>query len=265
MDFEESIASIFAAGNHLPYLSLGNLIGNTIIAIAISFGIPILLLRPEIDEFPTMYYMLLVATGLIVLLSTILTTNLWILGLVLLFLFLFMVGFTLNYQRDYHAELVEREDELREFNLIQFFKIIIFIVLMIVGGDILVNNAESIIKITGISESFFGLILMAFITNVEEFWLMYKSTRKNQLELGISTQIGKILWNFTLIYGISLLMINNYIISLNLIISAVICLIITIYLVIALYRKRLYKRDALVLLAILIIFVAYNFYAEISL
>jgi Ca2+/Na+ antiporter len=49
------------------------------------------------------------------------------------------------------------------------------------------------------SFSLFGLVIMAFATNVEKLWLMVKSIQKGQVNIGLGAQIGKILWNTTLI------------------------------------------------------------------
>ena len=68
IDLEEGIVSLTAAVEGLPYLALGNLIGNTVIAIGIAFGLPALYLKAEIDQLPRFYYVLLVGSGGIVLL-----------------------------------------------------------------------------------------------------------------------------------------------------------------------------------------------------
>ncbi len=52
IDLEESIVSLLAAVGHLPYLSLGNLIGNTVIAVAISFGLSALFLVFQLERTP---------------------------------------------------------------------------------------------------------------------------------------------------------------------------------------------------------------------
>ena len=57
IDLEESIVSLFAAKESLPYLSIGNLIGNSIFAVVIAFAIPPLLYKINVlDQIPKFYY-----------------------------------------------------------------------------------------------------------------------------------------------------------------------------------------------------------------
>ena len=53
IDLEESIASIFAAMNGLSKIAIGNVIGNSIIALTISFAIPTFFYK---IEFNSKYY-----------------------------------------------------------------------------------------------------------------------------------------------------------------------------------------------------------------
>ena len=79
-DLEESIVSLTAAIYGLPYLSLGNLIGNTVIAIGIAFGLPALYLKAEVDQLPRFYYVELLLAGTLVLMSMMLTSYLFLFG-----------------------------------------------------------------------------------------------------------------------------------------------------------------------------------------
>jgi Ca2+/Na+ antiporter len=54
VDPEESGASIFASIERLPHVAIGNVVGNTIIALAITFGLPALFF--SLDLTPTMIY-----------------------------------------------------------------------------------------------------------------------------------------------------------------------------------------------------------------
>ena len=69
IDLEESIVSIVAASGGFPYLSLGNLIGNTIIAVTIAFGLPALFLKFEYQQIPLNYYGFLIIGGVSIVIS----------------------------------------------------------------------------------------------------------------------------------------------------------------------------------------------------
>ncbi len=59
VDPEESVASIFASIENLPHVAIGNVIGNTIIALAIVFGLPALFFSLTFESVPRFYPLLL--------------------------------------------------------------------------------------------------------------------------------------------------------------------------------------------------------------
>ena len=59
IDPEESIASIIAAINGLPYIAIGNVIGNSIIALTISFAIPAFFYKINFKSAHQFYFILL--------------------------------------------------------------------------------------------------------------------------------------------------------------------------------------------------------------
>ncbi|MFX0208704.1 MAG: hypothetical protein ACFFDT_22170, partial [Candidatus Hodarchaeota archaeon] len=119
--------------------------------------------------------------------------------------------------------------------------------------------AEEIMASTGLEETFFGLIIMAFVTNVEEFWLIANSIKKGQIELGISAEIGKILWNLTLIYGICGLVLVSYEYQLIMGLSSLLFIGLLGFLTFNLLRAKLSKNTGILYLAGLIVFVILNF------
>ena len=59
IDPEESIASIIAAINGLPYIAIGNVIGNSITALTIPFAIPLFFYKVEYDSVSQYYFNLI--------------------------------------------------------------------------------------------------------------------------------------------------------------------------------------------------------------
>ncbi|MFW9914854.1 MAG: sodium:calcium antiporter [Candidatus Thorarchaeota archaeon] len=273
IDFEESIVSVIAAYNGLPYLSLGNLIGNTIIAVAIAFGLPAFFLKFRVKQIPFFYYGALLLAALSVALSTIFPQFLIVFALLNGILFGSYAVRSYRVQKDFEKGLMtnnsqknttevtsadEDNAETEEARLPLILKVIGAILFIFVGGEALVISAEQIMQSTGLSETFFGLIIMAFVTNVEEFWLIVKAVQKGQLELGVSAQIGKILWNITLIYCVCGLLIGQFEFKLIMAISSLIFLMILTLLVIQLVRKTLTRGSGLIFFAFLSCFLLLN-------
>ncbi|MFX1284492.1 MAG: sodium:calcium antiporter [Promethearchaeota archaeon] len=272
VDLEESIVSLIAASSGFPYLSLGNLIGNTIIAVAIAFGLPALFLKFDFQQIPLFYYSLLLIGGISITISMILPHFLLLFALINLAIFGTYVINSVKVQNKYREFLSTQEakdqvnasrpaddDEGEEdHRLMIAFKILFSLVVIFLGGETLVTSAEQLVLFTGLSETFFGLIIMAFVTNVEEFWLIVKSIQKGQTELGISAQIGKILWNTTLIFGICGLIIIQFEFEAIMVFSSILCFIILILLVFNLIRKNMSTSTGVLFFIIFFLFVGLN-------
>lgn len=272
IDLEESIVSLAAAVEGLPYLALGNLIGNTVIAIGIAFGLPALYLKAEIDQLPRFYYAELTGAGTIVLISMVLTSYLFLFGFLSIILFITHLAYTLRIQREFksthlHTKQVEEDtDEEREKdsgikseNRIQTaIKLLMALLVIFVGAEVLVFSAEELVILTGLNESFFGLVIMAAVTNVEEFWLIVKSIRKGRTELGVSAQVGKIVWNITLIFGICGILLLQFTFEMIMLLSSIVFIIALTALAVNLFQNRLSKATGIGYLIVLLIFLALN-------
>ncbi|NHI89806.1 MAG: hypothetical protein EAX87_09800 [Candidatus Thorarchaeota archaeon] len=272
IDLEESIVSLTAAFEGLPYLALGNLIGNTVIAIGIAFGLPALYLKAEIDKLPRFYYIELVGAGTIVLVSMVLTSHLFLFGFLSISLFIAHLVYTLRIQREFKStnlrrKQVEKDTEKeqekdrgvkKKTRLQTVAKLLIALILLSVGAEVLVVSAEELVILTGLNESFFGLVIMAAVTNVEEFWLIVKSIRKDRADLGVSAQVGKIIWNITLIFGICSILLFQFTFEMIMLLSSIIFIISLTVLAVNLFQNRLSKTTGIGYLILLLIFLVLN-------
>ncbi|MFX0084383.1 MAG: sodium:calcium antiporter [Candidatus Hodarchaeota archaeon] len=271
IDLEESIVSLISAYNGFPYLSLGNLIGNTIIAVTIAFGLPALFLKFEFRQIPLFYYGILLIGGISITISMITPQYLFLFALINLLIFGTHLINSINVQKRYSEFLSTKEsknpvntiisktdEEDEEIRSLIVIKIIFSLIVIFFGGEILITSAEQLIVYTGLSETFFGLIIMAFVTNVEEFWLIVKAIQKGQTELGISAQIGKILWNITLIFGICGLIIIQFEFETIMLLSSIICLTLLLLLVFSLLKYKLSASTGLLFFVILLLYAGLN-------
>ncbi|MFX1409129.1 MAG: hypothetical protein ACFFA6_02160, partial [Promethearchaeota archaeon] len=126
------------------------------------------------------------------------------------------------------------------------------------GGELLIFSAERIIRLTNIPEAFFGLIIIAFVTNVEELTLVFKSIKKKSVEIGLGGMIGKVFWNLAITFGISGIIIMNLKFSVIMFWNWVILFIILIYFNYIAKKKQIYWKDGIILTIFLLIFLFLN-------
>ncbi|NHI84011.1 MAG: hypothetical protein EAX81_06895 [Candidatus Thorarchaeota archaeon] len=272
IDLEESIVSLIAAVDGLAYLSLGNLIGNTVIAIGIAFGLPALYLKAEIDQLPRFYYAELIVAGIFVLISMILTDYLFVFGLLSIILFAAHLAYTYRTQRAFQSTRVHTVIDTPKSDLDSEIdaqatkhdrtwagsKLLLALLVVFLAAEVLVTSAEELVLLTGLNESFFGLIIMAAVTNVEEFWLVVKSIQKGHVALGVSAQVGKILWNTTLIFGLCSLLLVQFRFEIVMLLSSILSLFALVLLAVNLSQNRLSRAAGIGYTTILVAFLIMN-------
>ncbi|UCD02226.1 MAG: hypothetical protein JSV23_04190 [Promethearchaeota archaeon] len=270
IDLEESIASIIAAISGLSYIAVGNVIGNSIIALTISFAIPAFLYKISFKSTPQFYFILLYGCISLILIGMLVNFGLFIAGIILIFVyFIYFFMNIKNLSKETTVEGILRNNsvqngiqihDLREKS--KFRKIVLIVISFIfifLGGELLIISAEQIIILTNIPETFFGLVIIAFVTNVEELTLVVKSIKKKSIEIGFGGMIGKIFWNLTLTFGISAIIIVNFALSLIIFWNWLILLTIILYFNWISKKKLMKWNDGIILTAILAIFLIVNF------
>ena len=215
IDPEESIASIIAAINGLPLIAVGNVIGNSIISLTLCFALPALVQDIDLKSISSFYYIILYSCLGAVLLSFFVNFGLFIFGIISLIIYLVYVfnslrvlskkkGLDIIDMSDVTEEIKGWSSEIKtHLKLKKFIFIVLGFCLLLLGGEFLIISAEIIIMLTGFSEAFFGFIIIAFVTNVEELTLVFKSIKKKSAEIGLGGMVGKVIWNLSFTYGIS--------------------------------------------------------------
>ncbi len=274
IDPEESIASIISSINGLPYVAIGNVIGNSIIAITLCFALPVFFYKIKLKSIKQFYfYLIYIALGGIlvgfvfdipIFYSGIITISVYLINLFYNYRKSRIKGNSIDFDQEFFGAEMEKEDEENEQNKSvkrMVFYVIISFLIIILGGELLIYSTNQLIILTGIGESIFGFIIIAFMTNVEELTLIIKGIKRGRvgLEIGVGGMIGKIIWNLTLTYGISVIIIyqieSNIILLLNWLI-----LVITMLIFNLLVRKRtLYWKEGILLMTVFTIFIILNF------
>jgi cation:H+ antiporter len=220
IDPEESIASIIAALNGLSYIAVGNVIGNSVIALTISFAIPAFFYQINFKSVPQFYFLLLYMCLFLLLFGLFFNFGLLFVGIIVIFLYIvYLIRNVKNisFESDLENNSVENtlkiEEKIKRIEWKQKLKKIIYILISFIfiflGGEFLIISTENIMIQTQIPETLFGFVIIAFVTNVEELTLVLKSIKKKSLEIGLGGMIGKVFWNLTLTFGISAIIIMN--------------------------------------------------------
>ncbi|NWF95024.1 MAG: hypothetical protein HXY34_02680 [Candidatus Thorarchaeota archaeon] len=263
VDIEESMVSLVAVVAGLPYLSLGNLIGNTVIALGIAIGLPALFMTVRTEPMPSFYPMVFSVCGALVVISMVFPSVLWLLGMTCLAVFLVYLIQTRRLQSMYKEAIVTTASNdvpsltarprLRARSII---RLLVGLVLLLVSADILVTSAGWIIVETGLSESYLGLVVTAFATNAEEMWLTVSSVRRGHTELGMSAQVGKILWNLALVYGVCSVIAGSVAFNAMMTTAALVLAIAMAVTTMVLSRGVVSKKTGFVLVLLMLVFVS---------
>jgi len=271
IDPEESIASIIAAINGLPYIAIGNVIGNSIIAMTIPFALPALFHKIKYELIDKIYFNIIYISIFLILISFLFYFGLIFAGILCILIYVFYLIrsvnqiSTSNFNSKIGADLksfgIEGINEQKEgIKFKKFIFIIISLTFIILGGELLIISAENIINLTHIPESFFGFVIIAIVTNVEELTLMIKSIEKKSVEIGIGGMIGKLIWNLTFTFGISGIIIMNINFTWILIWNWFLLLILSVYFNYISIKKKLSKIEGITLISIFLIFIIINFF-----
>lgn len=321
IDVEETIASIQGATAGLAQISIGNVIGNSIIAFTLCFALPALFFTLKMDHLPRKYLLLMLLLVINATFLVIYGRLTWLFGVIGFIIFAIYIYRNLRiYKKTHTTEIIIKDTEVddddddddedndngNELNKddeqtkkehvkehdrneenedndmstpkmgerIQEEKIcleskkklnkhiliaILSLVLVIIGGNLLIDGVKGLVENTGISEGFYGLIVIAFATNVEEIMLLVKAVQKHQEEIGLGAMIGKKIWNLGLTLGISGMIIQQANYPSIFLWNAIILLMIELYfLYIVIKKQKLTRIDAVVLMVFFILFLILN-------
>jgi len=111
IDPEESIASIIAAINGLPYVSIGNVVGNSIIAMTLPFSLPLLFYTLKFKSLSRFYFIILYILLINLLFSFVFNNFMFISGLIALSVY--VIYFLRNF-RHYSQEKDKNTGDIEE-------------------------------------------------------------------------------------------------------------------------------------------------------
>jgi cation:H+ antiporter len=189
-------------------IALGSIIGAAMVAVALAFGLTALIAPMKFEQAPIQ---ILVVPVLAVLLLGVLSLDGRLSrldGAVLL------VGFALSVIYLIHlskkgldiqptgevAETLEKANKLNKWKSLGIF--IVSLIGIVVGSEILVKSSENIIARIGLSDTVFGMTILAFLISIEELARELPAAMKGRPEISFGNVVGSILAFFLFNAGI---------------------------------------------------------------
>ena len=158
--------------------------------------------------------------------------------------FLLLAGMIFYILNMIHTALKKR-NVCSEEQTIPLYKALIFIIgglaAVILGGNLVVNNASQIAVSFGVSQNFIGLTIVAIGTSLPELVTSIVATRKGDSALALGNAIGSNIFNILFILGTSAVISPLHILSESMI-DCIILLISGVLLIIFAFTKKSMSR-----------------------
>ena len=189
-------------------IALGSIIGAAMVAIALAFGITAMFAPMRFEQVPKQ---ILTVPILAVLLLGILSLDgqlSRIDGAVLLLGFVLSVNYLLRLsKRGFDikptGEVAETLEEAEELNKWKSFGLLLLsLAAIIIGSEMLVAGSETIIVRLGLSDTVFGMTILAFLVSIEELARELPAAMKGRPEISFGNVVGSILAFFLFNAGI---------------------------------------------------------------
>ena len=195
----ELSVSFISALNGQSDMSIANAIGSNIFNLLMILGVSAFIKTLPIKESSVGDILVLIsATLLLFVLASFGHSLVWFDGLIMLCLFAYFIRNMINESKNNNEE---------SSGPLPMIKTIIFIVLgavgIICGGNLVVNGANTIAQIFGMSDNLIGLTVVALGTSLPEFVTSVMATKKGKLDIAIGNVIGSNIFNILFVLGIS--------------------------------------------------------------
>lgn len=185
-------------------MSLANVVGSNMFNILMALGISSLIINLPIEKDNIKFDIpFLIGIGILLLLMLFDLKLSIFEGLILIGIFVFYLWKTLKPMlKKRNKDIKENEEKNKSM-----FKMIVIslvgIIGIIIGGDMVVDNASKIAEIFGMSQNLIGLTIVAIGTSLPEFVTSIMAIKKGENEIAIGNVVGSNIFNILLILGVS--------------------------------------------------------------
>ncbi|OGU33196.1 MAG: calcium:sodium antiporter [Ignavibacteria bacterium GWA2_35_9] len=265
--FDPENLIVGAAGSYesVSGIALGSIIGSAMVASALAFGITAIISPMKFEKAPKQ---IIIIPNISILLFGLLSLDgelSRVDGLILLVGFIISVYYLIQLNKKgidikAHSEVSESLEEAKELS--RWKSIVLFtisLLAIIVGSELLVNSSKTIISTLKISDTLFGMTILAFLVSIEEIARELPAAMKGKSEISYGNVAGSILAFFLFNAGIIALIkpieISSVIVNFYLPLSFITTVIISVFLL----RKEVSRLAGALLVALYIIFILYGY------
>ena len=265
--FDPENLIVGAAGSYesVSGIALGSIIGSAMVASALAFGITAIISPMKFEKVPKQ---IIIIPNISILLFGLLSLDgelSRVDGLILLVGFIISVYYLIQLNNKgidikAHSEVSESLEEAKELS--RWKSIVLFtisLLAIIVGSELLVNSSKTIISTLKISDTLFGMTILAFLVSIEEIARELPAAMKGKSEISYGNVAGSILAFFLFNAGIIALIkpieISSVIVNFYLPLSFITTVIISVFLL----RKEVSRLAGALLVALYIIFILYGY------
>lgn len=241
-------------------IALGSIIGAAMVAIALAFGITALLVPMQFEEAPKA--VLLVPVAAAVLFFSLSADGqlsradgvVLLVGFAMSILFLAYLskkGLDIKPKGEVAETLEEAEGMSKWKSLGLFF---LSLVAIITGSEMVVSGSENIIERFGLSDTVFGMTILALLVSIEELARELPAAMKGRPEISYGNVAGSVLAFFLFNAGVIALVqpvpVNEHILTFYL----PLCLFTVVVISLIMLRKRVSRWAGAVLVALYLVF-----------
>ena len=206
----ELLIAINAVLNDAPGIALGNVVGSNTANILLVLGLPALLAALHTSECDSRknYVQMMIATGMFVAICHFGPLN-WISGLTLLVVLALILGEmfreALSHRRSCEPDQLDGMEDADPD--MPYWRIGIYVVLGLIGlplgASLLVDNASTIARTYGVSDTVIGLTLVAVGTSLPELATTMMAAMRRQADVALGNVIGSNMFNLLAIMGVA--------------------------------------------------------------
>lgn len=250
-EFSVSVSSALAG---MPDMSVANVTGSIIFNLLCVLGISSLIGNLKIEHYRDIIVMTL--SGVLLFILSFDGNLSFVDGLILLTAF---IGYTMNliYKSFKNNDDTEEECENRSMILVILMSIL-GLLLIVWGGNIVVDSASGIAAQLGMSENLIGLTVVAVGTSLPELVTSVVATKKGEMDIAIGNVIGSNIFNIILILGSVSVICPINIAVITIIDMICILLMFMVFIIFTAKDNLLNKWEGIVLILIYIAYIAFT-------
>lgn len=176
-------------------------------------------------------------------------------GIVILLFFIIFVYYLFSVMKKGNKE----ENDKPKYNIFKsIILIIIGLISIVIGSNLVVDNAVAIAKILNVSEKMISLTIVAFGTSLPELVTSIQASRKGENDIAIGNIIGSNIFNIGIVIGIPAALIGNisvgafnYIDMFTMILSAILLFVLTFK------KRKMQSKEGIIMLILFVVYYSY--------